>query len=353
MKLVVTLMTSFIISFSFAASLKVCLTGTTVKTIPGYGDAFINGAKLAQKSLKDTNYKVKLETHFYDRTALAPVKAMRKMIASNCKAIIGFSTGNDLLAIKNIVKKHKIPVLSIYGDPDKRINTSHLMTMQPSSDYLVEKLVSKIQSQLKGKKSFLLVKTADRTSMKNYETSYKKFLKGKDITTVNVIEKTGNLKELGKALTKKYDAVIILTRSVLAAKVANLIQKRLGTLPMVLGTKYFGSSALPAFLNYLENKNVNGYFARHNCLCDKKSSYQDFIKSYQEEFNAKPWVISASSFDAVNFLANDLKKQNNYFDELKKKSYQGISGVIIGPDFKIQHKNGFVIHITKEGYKAI
>lgn len=355
MKLIVILTSLFIVNSSFAAKFKICLTGTTVKTIPGYGDAFINGAKLAKKNLGKNGDKIELETHFYDRTALAPIKAMREMIKSNCTAIIGFSTGNDLLAVKDIVGKHKIPVLSIYGDPDIRLNIPHLMTMQPSSDYLVSKLMTKIKNKLENKENFLLIKTSDRTSMGNYENSYKKALNGKKIKAVNVIEKTGSLAELEKELSKnkKYDGIIILTRSVMAAKIADLIRKKQGDLPLLLGTKYFGSSALPAFLNYLENKNVETYFARHNCLCDKDKNYQSFIKSYEKEFNIKPWVISASAYDAFNFFAKNISLGANYFEQIKKKKALGISGVEIGPNFKVKNNNGFVINVTKEGYKAI
>lgn len=76
---------------------KICLTGTTVKTIPSYGEAFMLGAELG---LDTTN--AKLEQHYLSPSALCAVKALKRMRESNCDGIIRLDTRNVIIAVKKI-----------------------------------------------------------------------------------------------------------------------------------------------------------------------------------------------------------------------------------------------------------
>jgi len=334
---------------TFSKDFKVCLTGATVKLFKNYGEAFENGATLAK-----ANSSLILEKHFYDRTPLAARDAMKKMTKSKCDGIVGFSTGNDLLTIKDLAEEFKIPVLSIYGDPNSKLSSEFVKTMQPKPEYLLKSLFSKVASKINNLKKFLVVTTIDREAMKGYKEAYAKKLKSfnKSVLHVDLIESSGDIKKFKEIFLKNrnsIDGVVILTRSKMAAEITDFINHhKSNKSPLILATKYFGSSALPAYLNYLTNKNVQAYFARHNCLCDKDPAYQKFIEKYRASFKKDPMVISAHTFDAVNFFKKlAIKKEVNAI------THTGITGIAIKKGFQISKSKSFVIEVNQRGYQEI
>ena len=81
---------------------------------------------------------------------------------------------------------------------------------------------------------------------------------GKDLKFHSARERTYEMIK-----SKKWDYVVLLTRSLIAAEVSDLIHQFAS--PILLGTKYMGSSELPAFYNYLKNKKVTLFFSRQYC----------------------------------------------------------------------------------------
>lgn len=365
-----------LLSFQVSANeLNICLTGTTVKTIPGYGDAFYNGALLAKKESYPINKKIKVNIlkYFYDRTPLAPLKKAKEMVKGNCHAIIGFSTGNDLLAVKDYINNVGIFSLSIYGDRSPKLETvPHLLTFQPTQEYFVDKLFLSLSKKVVSKNNYLVVTAVDRTAMNGYQQEFVSHLKKlkKNILLSSVIEKTGDLDnfvQVYKANKHKVDGVILLTRSVLAAKITDYIYKdRKGKqLPLILGTGYFGSSALPAYLNWVENKNIEAYFVRMNCMKDTDIQFQKFLHNYTLEFPLSrfkhgPMIISSYTYDAVKMIINSIQGKNinditiqNVRKAIEQSSYEGITGVKLDKMFRISNKKSFLIKVTKNGYECI
>lgn len=358
MKMIVKLLALFVsLSAQAEVTEKVCLTGTTVKLFPKYGEAFYNGAKLA---IDSSASNIVLKKYYYDRTPLAAVDTYKKMANDGCRFVIGFSTGNDLVAINNIVQKLKIPVFSIYGDNSKIVKRNqYIRTLQPSEDYLLRPLFSKLKADIKKIKKILVVTAIDREAMVNYKWAYQKKLNELNIETITVdmLEAKQNLKKIDKLIQRNFDfdALVLLTRSSLGAKIVNKLKqaKKLDG-KIILGTKYFGSSALPAFLNYLDDKKVKAYFSRHNCLCDKDLKYTRFISAYRKKYKKEPMVISSSSFDLLNYYIKSMsKKGDSVFDKLDSTSYQGVSGVNILKNGKVEFTKSFQIRVSEDGYIKI
>lgn len=333
-------------------SKDICLTGTTVKLFPKYEEAFYNGALLATKK----NKKVKLRKFYYDRTPLAALEAYKKMVSAGCHLIIGFSTGNDLISISGEAKKLKVPVISIYGDNSEIIKQNeYIHTIQPSPKYLLNPLIEKIKRKNKIFNKALVVTAVDRHAMNVYKKHYLEILteNGIKYKEINILERKPNFTKLNEILeNEKFDSLVLLTRSLLGSKITGIVKNK--NKVVILGTKYFGSSALPAYLNYLENKNVDAYFSRHNCLCDDDNAYLNFIKKYKNEFNKKPMVISASAYDLVTFYIHSLAKgKESDLLNLKKTEYKGITGVRFSKGLKIDFTKHFQIHISEKGYNRI
>ncbi len=334
---------------------SICLTGTTVKMFPKYGEAFVNGAEMALSEDESVDFEIK--KFYYDKTPLAALESYRNMRKEKCDYILGFSTGNDLITISEEAKKGKIPIFSIYGDQSEIINSNpYIHTLQPKPDYLLKPLFFKLKKEHKRIRNVLIVTAVDRGSMTLYRNEYVRNLKTKGIKfkNIDILEGEPQFEILNKyLLSESVDTLILLTRSSLAAKVTSIVKKKNKKI-LILGTKYFGSSALPAYLKYLEDKNVDAYFSRHGCLCDSNREFRLFKVRYKKRFKVSPMVISASSFDLVNYI---LKSQNevgttNYM-KLLNTSFKGITGVEIYKKLKIKFTRNFVIKISNEKYLSI
>lgn len=341
---------------SAAQAANICLTGSTVKQFPKYGDAFKNAADLAIKTSKSNNLKIL--DFFYDRNPSAPAIALKKMIKAKCKAVIGFSTGNDLIAISDLALNSKIPILSIYGDNSQTIiENPYISTIQPSEQYLLTPLFEKLDTKIKTIKKALIVTAIDRNSMMLYSQVYKKLLTDRKIEfkEIMILEKDQNIENLTPSFFKAndFDSLILLTRSALAAKITDITTKEVPDLKLILGTKYFGSSALPAYFNYLKNKNIEAFYSRHNCLCDNDDRYKSFISSYKKEYQATPMVISASTFDLVNFLIENYDSNKSNFNKALNANFKGVTGIKISKGLNISHSKYFVIKVSKNGYNKI
>lgn len=347
--------------------LKICLTGSTEKTIPNYGEAFWNGAVLAKEELRDAiQKKIELELHYYDVTPLAALKGLQVMRKANCDAIIGFSTGNDLIAVEDDLSKNPLLALSIYGDPlDRFQNTTFLRTIQPNAESLLSHLFKELPHKIHSKSRVLVVTASDRSEMIEYKKSSEKILSKytKSVTHLSVMEQTHDISEFLKLYKdkKKWDFVVLFTRSLIAAKITDEITRNAPThKPVLIGTKYFGSSELPAFLNFLKNKDIEAYFARQNCSCDDSKEFLAFKERYLARFKKKPMLISADTYDAVRFLAQAAGILNQFtptsvldFFNRDNSFFRGIGTMVVGPRLKVKAEKRYLIKVTKNGYERV
>jgi hypothetical protein len=364
MKPLITFIINLLLIFAAKAEiskLKICLTGSTEKALPQYGEAFVNGAKLAISELSiEFQNKVNIETHFYENSTLGAVKKLDEMRASNCHAIIGFSSGNDLLAIEDNLRKSPILTISIYGDPSiSFLGTNFLRTMQPSPRELVTHLFKKIKTKIKKNSKVLIVTATDRIEMNDYKHEYLRKISPitKNITSINLLDQDNNFEKLNKIKgeSNDFDILILLTRSLIAAELTDIFNNNKPKL--ILGTKYFGSIELPAYFNFLKNKSVEAYFARQNCTCDLSQDYLRFKRNYFNYFKTPPMAISSDAYDAIKFLSGHLYSKDfttesmiNFANNLKKP-FKGISSFSVKPKFKVNYTKRFIIQITKDGYR--
>lgn len=345
-------------STSSASPLKICLTGATEKAIPTYGEAFENGARLAIEEYKT---QVQIVVSFHEATPLAPQEKLRELQKMGCHAVVGFSTGNDLLAVAPALRENPMLTVSIYGDPHASFaDIPYLLTMQPAADFLLPDLVQKLRNKLKGKKHFTLIRAIDRSEMLDYETAFKKLLatEGTTFETIDVIEQTQDLTAFKKRKDQlpKDSVLVILTRSKLAAAIIDALTPERIQNSLILGTKYFGSSELPALLDFLKNKDITAYISRQNSSTDSSATIQAFRSRYQQIYGKAPMLISLEAFEAVKFiaLARELETPSpvSVIEFLKRKaSFIGVGSSAFTLGLKVIPKKSFVYEITKDGYR--
>lgn len=340
--------------------LKVCLTGATEKSIPHYGDAFYQGALLAYEKLpKKFQQKMEVVTDHYDPKPLAAFHKVKDLLLKKCSVIVGFSTGNDLLAANMQIKKTPILSISIYGDPHPELQkTGSIITLQPGPEELLGHTLS--NSNVTKGSSALVVTAIDRSEMKSYLEVFKalgpnKFSK---IDYLEVLESDQKISHVEEVLKKnKYDYLVLLTRSSIGAQITDLIKDRNFK---ILGTKYFGSAELPAYLNFLNNKNITAYFSRQNQLDLRDKRINQFYSEFRERFQRPPMVISMESYNIINYLTMVLDSVESYSpdDVLRAvnsspKSFRGIGGIEAKPLRDLVHKGRYFMRITSSGYEVV
>ena len=355
-----------------APKIKICLTGTTVKAFPKYGQAFYNASIFAKEQFiaENPSWSVQIERHYYDRTPFGALQATESMIEGGCHAAVGYSTGNDLIVASDYLEKNPMFVMSLYGDGHPKLKkTPFVMTMVPNQDFFTGGLLDRLEEKLPKQNPFLIVTAVDRSGMVSYRDSFMGQLRKRSFSflSVDVLEKTGNIENFINFYDNhrnEIGGVIILTRSLLAARITDHITSTTNRKerPFLIGTGYFGSSVFPAYLNYLVNKDVSVYVFKQNCLCDHDPNYQGFIRRYARRFGMGPMVISGYAFDAVGLILKTVK--NNSSDRIivdrakvirsmEQATFTGITGVEIKPGFRIETNKLFIIKISEVGYNKI
>lgn len=334
---------------NLAIAAKVCLTGSTVKSFPKYGDAFVNGALLA-----NDNNDFDIEFIPYDSGIQWAKKAYLKMVNIKCSVIIGFSTGNDLISINKLTRKYKVPVLSIYGDINKVITDNpYIKSFQASPEYLIRPILNILKENTN--EEVLIITTRDKSSLDQYRTSYVRELKKLDIKykTVDIVENTNRNKIFSSVDIQKFKKFIILTRSAIGAWISDEIVRNIKK-PLMVGTKYFGSSSLPALHKYSKNLDKKIIFSRQNCFCSKYKEISRFKSLYLKKYKIKPMVISISSYSAIQFLRKVWKNYKSLsLESMNKTEATLVNGVRVDKGLRLLPSHLNMFEISKKGYFEI
>lgn len=126
-----------------------------------------------------------------------------------------------------------------------------------------------------------------------------------------------------------------------------------------MGTKYFGSSDLPAFYNYLKNKNVEAYISRQNCSCDISKDFQEVRRKYVQLYSVEPMSISFDTYDATRFVLRSLQIVNLNSDNVlkflntKNSDFLGVSSFKVTKGLNVSSSKRYLIKIDHQGYKEL
>lgn len=355
-------------------TVRICLAGGLLKVISSYGKAFINGATLATENLSSNNIQYEIKTYFYEPTPFSPHTAMKNMLAENCSVVLGFNTTNELLVIKELMESNKILVISMFGELNSDLEKlNNLITIQPPPEFLVEHLFQYLDTKNQKFNNTLLITSVDKKSLIKSKEAYLNYLKTRsnNIDQIDIIERSLNLNKFKHDFSikgKDFDSIVILSRSIAAAKVTDSIRQKLigKDLPLILSTEHLGSATVPFYYNNLKNKEVSVLFPRHSSLNDDEVSFKEYLNLYKAKYGKNPAIISGYAYDSVGFIIKIIKslKPNilsNYnlipssivLDAARNINYKGITGVKIAEGLKVGYTKSFVIKVDKKGYRTI
>lgn len=337
-----------------AASTKICLTGRIVKSLPTYGESFVNAVNLAI-SENDIESEIIVEKYFYDNKPLEPLRVYYKMIDADCNAIIGYSYLSDLLLIVKHQKDAAIPIFSPYAS-SYNLNElpRNIFIFRPGYGYLANKMFEFVQEKKTPIKKVLVATEINRNSMQQYKQAYIDILNAKNIefdvfdfleTDVNVPQILQNfLKEKGT----DYQVALLLSGAVSSALIANY----LGVSNLILvGTENFGSEYAPSFY-YRRKNNSNTYFIRNLSFLSGERELNTFEKTYCERFADKPTLLSVYAYDATNIMSLALKHEGKLnADAIYKVSFKGLSGVELKNNRFRQSRKFSILSVHDDGYR--
>ncbi|RDH43593.1 ABC transporter substrate-binding protein [Zooshikella ganghwensis] len=340
---------------SRSAPKKLCLTGTSVKTSPAYGEAFINGAKLGLMQEKDN--RTALEVHFFNPSPLESIKATKKMISSDCDGIIGFDSANDIIPVRDLFEKHKIPLISLYTPITTEINKPYIFSMQRPIVDNVQHILNNLNRQHTFN-NILLITSIDKSRMRDYQKAFKaKLIANKQsFTDISITEINPTIENIIPLFEKEHkpDLVILLTRSSLSAKIVNYIQQNYPKHQTTyIGTVSWGSSKFQPFFDRLKDKSITAYFTRQNTYFDPDPKFQSVIDQYRLTYRKEPMVISLLAYDAARifnryFINKTPSSQSNPFTGI---NYLGVTGVEFSTEGNLTYHKLFTMKVTPGGYR--
>lgn len=353
-KLSIVIVACYLPLVAFGSSPTICLTGRIVKSLPSYGQSFIDAAHLAveQSQLKRP---VTIKSFFYNDRPLAPMSAYQKMLKANCSAIIGFEYLSDLLLVAKKQSNKELPIFTSYASTlgDNQL-PRNIFIFRPSYRFFAKKMLDFLQNKYGKLGQVLLVTEVSRDSMKKYQQAYIEQLKERHIqySTFNFLENDKNIvNKLNQSFKDKqsFHFVILLSGAIASAKIANELNDHK---TVFIGTENYGSSSSQSFYVRLSDKNIKSYFIRNLDLLKPSEKLQTFEKSYKSKYHKKPLLLSAYTYDATRIILKAIKSSGFVsLNNILNSQYNGVTGAEVN-NAKFHRSSDYVIlKVSPNGYK--
>jgi hypothetical protein len=169
------------IACSQSNSTTICLTGRIVKSLPTYGESFVNGAYLARGQNKLTT-QVKIKNYFYDNQPLEPVRVYNVMRNEGCSAIIGFEYLSDLLLVANAQNDFTIPIFTSYASTLRTEKLpKNIFVFMPEYNFLTQKMINFLNNRYGKIQNVLFITEVNRNEMLKYKDAYSALLNQENI----------------------------------------------------------------------------------------------------------------------------------------------------------------------------
>jgi ABC-type branched-subunit amino acid transport system substrate-binding protein len=351
----VLISTTVLFSSAYADPLKICLTGSDVDTQSSYGQSFINGTNLAKLQSKIGD-QVVIESYFYDRNPLSPLRTYDQMVDSGCKAIIGFDSLTQLMLIASLQANDKMPIFTPYA------NTLHQNTSLPKNFFffmppyysLANHMMAFLKQQFGQLDQVLLITEVNRNEMQDYKSVYSTLLHSNKVSfdTFDYLENDNSMpaKLQNFMQNKHYRFVFLFTTGPDAAEIVKTINQ---PKTIYIGTEYFGSSSAETFAISVESKNAQAYFIRNLDYLKASPALAKFQQQYVSQYHIEPTILSAYAYDATQIILNTLAVNHDLStDDILNTDYTGISGAYIADGQFHRSSNYIILMNSPSGYRV-
>ena len=336
-----------------ASAITLCLTGKIVKSLPTYGESFINAAYLA-KEQNNSNHPVVIKTYYYDNKPLEPIRIYTQMKHDGCSAIIGFEYLSDLLLVIKTQKDTSIPIFTSYASTNQSEELpKNIFIFMPTYNFLAQKMLGFLQNKFGEMHDVLIITEENRIEMQKYKEAYSELLKDRRIKfdTFDFLEDDSQLdKKLSGVLShKNYKYVFLLSGTIAAAKIADRMNS---PNTIFIGTENYGSSINQSFYIRLNNKNIHSFFIRNLDFLNASNALNNFQTSYEKRYHSKATLLSAYTYDAANILIRSYDKTGSMsVDSILHNNYHGLTGAHVKNNTFYRSKEFVILSVDKNGYR--
>ena len=328
--------------------------------LTSYGKATLDGIKLkteeinAAGGVNGNKLVLIIEDNKGDQTETR--NAYKKLAGSDkVAAVLGPITSTNAIAVRRDAAEIKVPMISPTATNDKVTPRNSYMFRACFNDSFQGKIAANYAIKDKGYKTAAVLVDMNSDYSKGLCESFKKAFEdagGKIVAEENYQQKDTEFgAQLKKIKGSGAQTVFVpgyppeLPLIIKQAKVIGLDAKLCGADGWDNETVINGSGP------NIEGCFIVGAFSRE----DQRPAVQNFVKSFEKTYNAKPGTFEALGYDTVSMLCEALKKGTT--PELVKEGMKGIKGfeavtgkISVTLDGNVE-KNAVILEIGKDGDK--
>lgn len=278
-----------------------------------YGKAALNGYKLAVKEYNENggilDKEIKLISYDNKGDGNEAVNAYNKLVDSDkVDAIIGGVISTNSQAIAPLAAKDGVPMITPTSTADQGITSvgDNIFRSCFTDSYQGKKLSDFAIEDLKAKTAAILYNTGLDYSdglAKEFEKTFKAD-GGEVIATEGYTDQDKDFKSILTKLKGKNVDVLLIPDYY--EKIA-LITKQ--AREVGIESAFLGGDGWDGVIGKIDNSIIEkSYFSNHYATDDESPVVQNFIKSYEEEYNEKPNAFAALGYDAVTTMLEAMKE---------------------------------------------
>ncbi|MGM0508464.1 MAG: ABC transporter substrate-binding protein [Fusobacteriota bacterium] len=343
----------------FAENIKIGMLTPLSGPIAIYGQATLNGIKLATEELneaggiKGKNVELIIEDNKGD-AAEAVNSAKKIMNVDDIKALLGPVISTNSLAVAPIMQENKIPMITPTGTSSQITKVGDYIARTCFIDEFQGAVMANFASNNLDAKKAVLMTDLNSDYSKGLAEEFTKVFEANGGEIADEVSYSANdvdfTSQLTKIKAKKPDVIFVPGYY----NEVSLIVKQARDLK--IDSVFLGGDGWDnGKLFEIAGDSINGsYISTHFSPESEDEDIQNFLKNYRARFGEDPSVLAALGYDAAGVMFEAMKKTENLErDEIKQQinsteDYKGVTGTITIDKNRNAQKSAFVLE-AKDG----
>ena len=308
------------------------LTGAAAQ----YGHNCMNGIKLAEKEIKQSNSKIKFEILFEDDNTdpKLAVSAFNKLVSVNkVPVVIGPLPSSNTMAVAPLANRNQVVLFSPGSSTPKLTSAGPYVFRNWQSDAFEAKIMADyLLKEGKKRVAILAVNNDFGLALTDYFSTHFGSKGGEIVTTESFEQDATDFRaQLTKIKISNPDGLYLLSYP---KETANIVNQ---TRQMNLTANIYGVAAMedPSLISLAGNNAEGIIYTKAVEPGAGDPVYNNFVKAYKNEYGQEPGLIADTGYDAVKMLHKAIQKKETVFNgpyiaqQLGNiKDYPGASGLM-------------------------